>query len=641
MLAAIRKFAKSPFAWGLMLLLIISFGIFGIEHVFTPMTNNAVLTAGSRKVEGPQFKKIFDNKLAEISQQQRRPVTQEEAVAARVHVSLLDEIGATEATLETARRLGVRPSAKLVVERIQEIPAFFDDLTGRFDKARYQSRLGEAGFSVKEFEGGIRDELAYNHLGSALQAGLRAPRAYGALPAIIQNEIRQIDYFYFDAAKMPMPAAPTDAQLITFMNSNAERLRSPELRKLSVVRLSSRALAPTMKVDPAEVQKLYDFRKAAMSRPETRTLVQIPVKDQAQAQTAVTRLRAGEAPATVARALGVQPITYDNKPKTAISDRKVADAAFALAAGQVSAPIQGDLGLAVVRVTGVTPGRTATLEEARPEIEAQLRNDAAAKQIYESVDKYEAAIGRGAAFPDALKEAGLTASTVGPIARQGAPGLSQALVTKAFELAKGGSSEATEEERGEYFIVQVDDIVPPKMPALSEVRSQLTQAYMAVKIREQLKAHVDALLERLRKGETLQAVAASAGAPIRHAEGLTRANAAAQVGALGQELLGQIFGGKPGDAIAGAAPGNGLFIGKIGPVRVGAMPEMAQATEVGRVQISQQLQAQLGEQAMVAARDRIDIRPDVNRARAALGLEPEEKTEAPAPKAAPAKGKTG
>jgi peptidyl-prolyl cis-trans isomerase D len=108
------------------------------------------------------------------------------------------------------------------------------------------------------------------------------------------------------------------------------------------VRFSASQLAPTIKVDEAEVQRQFNFRRDSLSEPERRTIVQVPAPNQAAATQVAARLRAGEAPAAVARALKVEPVRYEAQPRTAVVDRRAAAAAFALPAGGVSAPFQGD-----------------------------------------------------------------------------------------------------------------------------------------------------------------------------------------------------------------------------------------------------------------------------------------------------------
>ena len=53
-------------------------------------------------------------------------------------------------------KIGIRPSGKLVTKQIQEIPDFFDPLTGAFDKDAYNGFLGRNGMTAPEFERAVR-----------------------------------------------------------------------------------------------------------------------------------------------------------------------------------------------------------------------------------------------------------------------------------------------------------------------------------------------------------------------------------------------------------------------------------------------------------------------------------------------------
>ena len=65
-------------------------------------------------------------------------------------------------------------------------------------------------------------------------------------------------------------------------------------------RISAAALADSIVADPAEVKKRYDFRKDSLSQPEKRSLLQISVKDAAQAADISAKLKAGGDPAAAA-----------------------------------------------------------------------------------------------------------------------------------------------------------------------------------------------------------------------------------------------------------------------------------------------------------------------------------------------------
>lgn len=645
MLAAIRNFAKSWPARILLIILAISFVGWGANQSgLAVMSGDHIIKAGSRTVDTLAFRREYDTYKKRMEEQAGQPITQELAEQNRLDTVVLNGLATREAFAEMLSKIGVRPSDKLILDQIQKIPAFFDPITGRFDKTTFQRRLGENGLTPKAFDAVLRDEMATQHWAVAVQNGLAVPRTYGGLAAVFALESRDLSYFALTPQSVPQPAAPTDAQLTAFINENKAQLTRPEMRVLTIVPFTpqSAAAAASGPIDPAELQKRYNFRKDTLSQPETRTLVQIPVKDQAAAQQAVARLQKGEAPAAVAKSLGVDPVTYEDKPQSAIADRKAGQAAFKLQAGQVST-VQGDLGLSVVKIVSVAPGREVTLEEARPMLEAELRKDMVAEKVYAQTQAFDDAHQGGASFADAAQKAGVTTQTIGPISAQGVDeqgrqlqGLPPKILETAFALPAGGDSEITELGEGAYFAVRVEKVVPARVPPLAEIRPMITQAWMRREIVRALEAKATALTARVQKGESLEAVAASAGASVVRVPGLTRQTAQAQQQQLGGEVLGRTFASKPGEAWFARLP-NAIAVGQISNVRVEAGPTAAQIAEANRGELTQAVFREMGEAAQAYARTKLKVKVNAEKARAAIGFAPLAETKSG--KAAPEKAK--
>jgi peptidyl-prolyl cis-trans isomerase D len=348
------------------------------------------------------------------------------------------------------------------------------------------------------------------------------------------------------------------------------------------------------------------------------------------------RLKQGEAPAAVAKSLGVDAIIYDAKPLTAVADRKVGQAAFRMQAGEVGA-VQGDLGLAVVKIVSVTPGRDVSLEEARPMLEAEIRKDMVAEKVYAQTQAYDDAHQAGASLADAAAKAGVPAQTLGPITAQAIDEqgrqyqLPPKILETAFGLPAGGESEITDLGDGAYFAVKVDKIVPAHVPPLAEIRDRVTLVYMQRQVINALEAKSAALAARLKKGEAIDAVAASAGASVSRITGLSRQTAQSQQEALGAELLSRAFAAKPGDAWTARAP-NGLVVGQVSNIQMDAGPTAARLAEAGRGNLTRTLSGEMAEAAQAYARTKLKVKVDPVRARAAAGFAPEEK---------PASGKGG
>ncbi|MDB5458003.1 MAG: rotamase [Caulobacter sp.] len=650
MLAGFRTFAKSPFAVVLFGLLIVSFAVFGISDVFKGPTGDWVVSAGSRSMSSAAFKARFDNYRKDAEQRAGgEPITPEAAVQRGLDRQILNELALQESIAELIHKIGVRPSDKLVADvvhqQMSQLPPNvrpFDAITGKFDSKLYNALLAQNNLTPTLYEASLRDEIAQAHFFSGAAIGLRVPRVYSALQAAYGLETRDLAAFVINPASVAQPAAPTDAQLQAFMKEHAAQLTLPEFRVLSIVRFSAKALEPTVTVDAAEVQKTFDFRKDTLATAETRSLAQIVAPDTKTAQLIAQRLTKGEVPAVVARAYGKDVVMVSDKPKSALPDRKVADAAFALAAGQVSAPIAGDLGISVIKVTKITPGKPADLAAARPGIEAELRAEAAQAKAYDQTQAYEDAHSGGSDLVAAGSKAGAMVVTTAPVAAQGVdqtgqpvPGLTPEVMKAAFALPAGGESEITEAGKGEYYAVRVEKIIPSALPPLDTVRPQLTQAWMMNQMVERLQAKAEELAARVRKGESLETVAASVGGQVQRVAGVSRENAQ-QHQTLGRDVLVAMFGAKPGEVFAARAAQFGFVVGKLEAVRPGDVTEMAKITEAQRPQATMGVFRDLGEAARAAAKVELKTKVNLDRARQAIGVDT---SQLPKDEAGAAKGK--
>lgn len=638
MLSAIRRFAKSWVATLLFGILIISFAVFGIGNrdLFHAKISNAVVSAGSRSVGPAEYKRDFDGFKAQVEQQVGQPITPELAAANGLDRRVLEGIATSEAFSEMLTKIGLRPSDRLIAAEIQKIPAFFDQVTGRFDKQAYLRRLADNNLTAPGFEAKMRDQITEQQAGTGLVAGLRAPLAYAAMAAVYTLESRDVSYFGIEPASVPQPPAPTDAQLTELMKENAAQLTRPEFRQLTVVRFSPSQVAADIPIDPAELKKRFDFRKDTLSTPETRTVVQIPAKDAASATRIGQDLAKGADPAAVAKAAGVEAITYANKPQTAIPDRKVAATAFATPAGQVTA-VKGDLGFAVVKVLSVTPGHAVTLDQVRPVLEAEIRKDAAAEKVYALTQAYDDAHQGGANLAAAAAKAGVPTATLGPLTQngrdmQGQPvqGLNQKLMEAAWALPAGGESEVEDAGNGEYFAVRVEKIIPPAMPPLEELRPVLVRAWTQRELVKAMQAKADAIAAQVKKGETLEAAAAAAGSAVTHVPGIDR-RSAQQNTALSQDMLAKLFNARPGDVFTAQNSHFGFVVGKLDAVHTGDATTLARAAEQIRPQMTAGFYRELQESAQVFARQKVKVTIDANRAREAIGLAPLDSKAAPKP----------
>jgi peptidyl-prolyl cis-trans isomerase D len=599
MTGSLRPTARNPIAVGLMGVLTLAFLIIGVSggggklNAFKGVDANAVVVAGSHTVTQRDYKRAFDRQKEEIDQRQGQPVPLALLVESGLDQQLMSSLATQQSALEMLERMGIKPSDALVDTIIKRQPVFQNPVTGAFDAAKFQETLGQQGLTPREATSLIRDGIAEQHVSTALGYGFRAPRLFTAVSAVQGYENRDVSYFIMDPHAVPAPTPPTDAQLLAFEKAHAAELTIPEMRVFTLVRFSTKELQASVVIDPAAVQKEFAFKKDSLSKPETRSVAQIPVKTAAQGQQVAARLAKGEDPSAVAASLGIQPVLYADKPRSAIVDAKVGAAAFGMTAGQVNT-VQGDLSLDVIKVSKITPGQEATLESARPQIEQALRERGARDKVAEMTEKFEDARDGGASITDAAQKAGATAVSIGPVTAQGQdvdgkpnPALSEKILKSAFAEAVGGQgTDIQTADQGESFALRVDHINPPSLPPLDQKRPQLTQAYLRETLINALKAKANTLMTQLRGGASMETVAAQVHGHVTHQVGLQRLQARQYVQTLGQEFIAGIFSVKPGEVFDAGGPG-GIFIAKLDAIRPGNTTQMAQAVQTVAPRLSQ------------------------------------------------------
>ncbi len=626
MISIFRKFARSPFAMGLLVLtalgLLITGGI--QTDILSTLQAPKVVSAGDRSLSPLEFRAEMDRRLEQIQAEQQRAITYEELLAQAPLAAILkgraDELGFFAWTWKA----GIRPGNELVLRQIRAFPVFFDPVTNQFSEALYTSKLAEQKMTPALLERELRNDYARAHYGSALVAGLRMPRVYGAMYANMNQQTRDGRWFTLTQAMAGVAPAPTDAQLRSFMSENAARLRRPELRSGTLIIFLNPA-DQNIEISEEQIRARYEFRKDTLSVPERRSFTTLTAPTRAAAERIAAALRAGQSPAAVGEANDLQPANYAEAPRSAIGDPAVAAAVFGMGVDQVSDPVQARVGFVVAKVTAIQPGQEISLEAARPQIVEELRGQEVRGAISRRVEAFETARREGKSLEDAVRQVGAQTAPIPAVSREGRNRDGQqtrvpAPVLEAmWKLAEGRASEPAALGGGDYFVVRVDDVTPAAMPGLDEVRDLVTQAWAQRENFRLMSTRADALTARLRAGEDIAAVAASVGATVTTGSGVKQDQDSAT--RLGQGVMGGLFNGRVGAVFSQPQSNDSLVIGRVDKVTAPTAAVVAEEAQQWRARLGAASGDPLFAASVTAAAERMKATYDEDLARQALGVE--------------------
>ena len=131
------------------------------------------------------------------------------------------------------------------------------------------------------------------------------------------------------------------------------------------------------KATPAQISAYYNKNKAQFAQPETRDLLIVQTKTEAQANAAKAALEGGQSFASVAKASSIDQATKNTGGKLAgvqqgQQEKALDDAAFKAKPGVVTGPVKTSFGYYVFKVEKITPKTQQTLAQATPTIKQLL-----------------------------------------------------------------------------------------------------------------------------------------------------------------------------------------------------------------------------------------------------------------------------
>lgn len=561
MLNAFRKFARSWVSGIIIGLLVISFGIWGINDIFTGGSPDAVAKVAGKPITQEEYKAEFDRLLKRAQADAKRDISTEEARAQGLDSAVLEQMVATRAFAAMTDSLGLKAADAVVQAEIAKIPAFQDQITRRFSQDVYQLALRDNGFTPMEFEKSVRSDLTRQSLTLAASSGFRAPRVFANQTLAYGTERRMVTIIPVPASFVGGPRQATDAQLKALYDESREQLMRPETRNLTMAVASLADFEAKVKVDEAQAQEIFARNKERLSTPAKRGLVQLVASDRAKADQAAARLRAGEDPAAIAKALGLSvPVVLSNVTVGGIPDTNVAKAAFDMKQGDVQVVAAKLQPFAAIKVTEAIAAKEAKFEDSAAEIRMQLRQAAAGELMTDATEVYDKAITEGATLEAAVAKAGFRLVQIKDIMADGnlattgqpAPEFAEApsVLKEAFTGGKGDTSDLAPIPGDNYVAVRIDSITAAAPPPFDSIRTELSNEWMRRDIRARAEAKAKEILAEAKKSG-LEAAGAKYKLPVaKQTQPLLR-------GQGGQALSQAVFGAKKGELVL-APTANGV-----------------------------------------------------------------------------------
>src|ERR1700730_4100169 len=469
-------------------LITLPFAFFGVDYYFRGGGSaTEVARVGGETISQVEFANAISDQQDRMRQSAGKDYDPTVFSNPEVRYSMLEHLIGQRVLDQQVRRGNLRVSDAQLAQFIGELAPFQED--GKFSRAKYEQLL------------------ISQHMTPLAVAPLQEPIANGNITATsnierylaLLDQQRQVAVATVPADAYLKDVKIDDAAVKAFYDGNQGVFQVPDEVKIESLVLTPDSLMGQITVDPAEVRKQYDDNVKQYTKAEERQASHILVAvkpDATEAEKAAAKQKA-EALAASARKT---PAKFAELAKQNSQDpgsagqggdlgsfardgsmvKPFEDAVFSGKQGDIVGPVQTDFGWHIIRITGVKPGKTQSFDEAKPQIEQDLKQLKATRKFVEAADQFQNLVYEQAdSLQAAAKGLNLEVKTTPMLTRaqvqalaQNSPKFVQA-VFSAESLQAKRNSEALEVAPNTLMAARVVDYKPATTRPFDDVKVEI------------------------------------------------------------------------------------------------------------------------------------------------------------------------
>lgn len=498
-----KKKAGNAALWVIIGLLIVGLAGFGATNFGGSV--RSVATVGNVEIGVNEYARAVETQLRNFQRQTGQQITFQQARAIGLDNAALSQLITAAALENETQTLGISAGDAAVSEEILSTPAF-QGAGGTFDRQTYELTLRQGGIDVSEFEDRVRSDIASGLLRSAVGAGIDTPSVYVDTLFAYARETRDVTWARLTASDLsePLPE-PSEEDLRAFYEANPAPFTRPETKAITYAWLSPDMIVDKIEVDEAQARALYDQRIAEYIQPERRLVERLVFATEANADAAKALLDSGEADfdsLVAERGLTLADIDLGDVSQADLGS--AAEAIFALSEPGVVGPLPSGLGPALFRMNGILGAQEITFDEVRDDLEAEAAADRARRIITESVPQIEDLIAGGASMSVLAERTDMQSGTL-EWNRDVFDGIAayDAFRAAAASASPGDFAQVVELEDGGIFTLAVDEVRPPALIPLEDVRDEVVAEWETAETGKALAARAEAMAEDIRSGREM------------------------------------------------------------------------------------------------------------------------------------------
>ena len=514
---------------------------FGIEGYIMSRADTYVAKVGKHEISQQDFQDRMNQLRQQLSAEQGDRFDPDAFEKPEMKLKVLDGMIDQQLLLKANQDWGIRVPDQAVRDYIAAIPAF--QVNGQFDPVTYRTLLAEQRKTPEMFQDDVRASLATQALPNAVEASTIVTDAEVDHFLDLRMQRRDLSYFVLPQPQ-PADGKVTDAQIAAYYKEHLADYMSPEQVSLQYIEVKGSELKPDAAPSDADLMKRYESEKQRFVQPEQREvshiLVNVPANATATQQKAALakadKIAAEATPGNFAKLAAQDSDDLGSKRQggdlgwlqKGVTNAAFDTAMFSLKKGEISKPVLTPDGYDIIWLRDIRSGEAKSFAEVRDQLVAEATAGDKDRKYNEVAGKLsDNTYQNPSSLEPAAQALALPIKTTALFSRKGGEGIAAnpKVIKAAFAsdvLVQGNNSNLIELGNEDAVVIRVAKHLPAAAKPLAEVHDEIGKTILDQRIEAAAKQQADALLARLRKGETMAAVAASAKASVKSVAGVVR-----------------------------------------------------------------------------------------------------------------------
>jgi peptidyl-prolyl cis-trans isomerase D len=465
-----------------------------------------------------EYQKAYNNLIERLRQRYGNRLNGDLAKMFQVEKQALDTLINQKLILQEAKRLGFRVSDEELAAAIQQVGAFQN--AGVFDGRLYRKVLGLNRMTPEEFEFAQRESIVTSKLSSFITDCVKVSDQETMEWFNWTNASVNVDFVRFEPNKYKN-IKPSEDELKTFFDQRKSSYKTESMVKTRFLNFDPNAFLSKVQVTEEELRDYYDANPSEFETEKTVEARHILIrldpdaspdaveKGHAKALDILTMAKGGEDFSKLAEKYSEGPTKanggYLGSFKKDMMVKPFADKAFSMNVGEISEPVRTRFGWHLIKVEKVNEASSVSFDEAKPKIQKTLADERAKNLAYDEAEAIYEASFEGDDLAIIAEKRNLILQSTDFFTRKGPQKEVQTpdkFASAAFNLNVMEISEILNLGDG-YFILQVVDKKPERIPEFGEVTAKIRTDFIKEKQEEKARKEADALLSALKNNQSI------------------------------------------------------------------------------------------------------------------------------------------